>query len=66
MKPKTDRVIIFDPKPGANPDDVMQVLKLFTFQTYPQELRTRENLMTLFDQLPDTAKRHFNIVTRDL
>jgi hypothetical protein len=61
-----DRVLIFDPKPGATPDDVMQILKLFTFQTYPQELRTKENLMALFDQLPDTAKKHFEVKTRNV
>jgi hypothetical protein len=65
MRPK-DRILVFDPKTGATPDEVMEVLKLFTFQTYPPELKTKDNLMALFDQLPDSAKRHFNVITRDL
>jgi hypothetical protein len=58
---KTDRILIFDPKPGATPDEVMEVLKLFTFQTYPAELKTRENMLILFDSLPSGAKRHFQV-----
>ena len=65
MTPKVNSVLIFDPKPGATADEAMEVLKLFTFQTYPTELKTRENLMTLFDQLPESAKRHFNVINRD-
>jgi hypothetical protein len=59
MKP--DRILIFDPKPGATPDEVMEVLKLFTFQTYPAELKTHENMLVLFDSLPKGAKRHFQV-----
>ena len=58
---KDNRIIIFEPKPGATPDEVMQVLRMFVFQTYPPELRTRENMLALFDKLPETAKRHFQI-----
>ena len=61
---KVDKVLIFDPKPGATPDEVMEILKLFTFQTYPQELKTKENMMALFNQLPESAKRHFNVIDR--
>jgi len=57
----TDRILIFDPKPGATPDEVMEVLKLFTFQTYPTELKTKTNMLALFDQLPEGAKRHFQV-----
>lgn len=63
MKMK-DKVLVFDPKPGATPDEVMEILKLFTFQTYPQELKTKENMMALFNQLPESAKRHFNVIDR--
>lgn len=59
-----DRILIFEPKPGATPDEVMEVLKLFTFQTYPKELKTRENMMALFDKLSENAKRHFNVINR--
>ena len=62
---KTDRILIFDPKPGGSPDEVMDVLKLFTFQTYPVELKTKENMLSLFDQLSDGAKRHFQIKRRE-
>ena len=58
---KTDRILIFDPKPGATPDEVMEVLKLFTFQTYPEALKTRANMLALFDTLPTGAKRHFQV-----
>ena len=63
MKP--DRILIFDPKPGATPDEVMDVLKLFTFQTYPTELKTRANMLTLFDTLSPRAKRHFQVKQRE-
>ena len=62
---KSDRILIFDPKPGATPDEVMEVLKLLSFQTYPAELKTRENMLTLFDTLPTGAKRHFQIKHRE-
>lgn len=61
MKPKDRRILIFKPVPGATPDEVMQVLRMFVFQSYPPELRTRENMLFLFDQLPDSAKRHFQV-----
>ena len=62
---KSDRILIFDPKPGATPDEVMDVLKLFTFQTYPAELKTRNNMLILFDSLPTRAKRHFQVKHRE-
>jgi len=55
------RIIIFDPQSGATPDEVMQVLRMFVFSTYPPELRTRENMLATFDSLPGTAKRHFRV-----
>ena len=65
MKPKTDRILIFEPKPGATADEVMDVLKLFVFQTYPPELRTRDNMLGLFDKLPVGARRHFHVKHRE-
>ena len=56
-----NRILIFEPKPGATPDEVMQVLRMFVFSTYPPELRTRANMLALFDTLPEYAKRHFQI-----
>lgn len=58
---KDKRILIYEPQPNATPDEAMQVLSMFVFQTYPPELRTRENMMALFDQLPPSAKRHFKI-----
>ena len=64
---KSNRILTFSPKPGATADEVMEVLKLFVFQTYPPEMRTKENMLALFDKLPEGAKRHFqvNSVTDD-
>ncbi len=58
---KDNRILIFEPKPGASADEVMQVLRMFVFQTYPPEIRTRENMLALFDSLPESAKRHFQV-----
>ena len=58
---KSNRILIFDPKSGATSDEVMDVLKLFAFQSYPEQLKTRANMLTLFDALPTGAKRHFQI-----
>lgn len=62
---KSNRILIFDPKPGATPDEVMEVLKLGMFQTYPTELKTHENMLVLFDQFSNNAKRHFQIKHRE-
>ena len=62
---KSNRILIFDPQPGATSDEVMDVLKLFTFQTYPIELKTHENMLTLFDTLSPRAKRHFQVKHRE-
>lgn len=58
---KSNRILTFSPKPGATADEVMEVLKLFVFQTYPPEMRTKENMLALFDKLPEGAKRHFQV-----
>lgn len=63
MKP--NRILVFDPKPGATPDEVMSVLKLFAFQSYPEQLKTRDNMLALFDTLTPKAKRHFQIKYRE-
>jgi hypothetical protein len=58
-----NRILIFEPQPNATPDEVMQVLRMFVFQSYPPELRTKEKMLTLFDELPTEAKRHFKVQT---
>ena len=65
MNKRVDQVLIFSPQPNATIDDVMQILKLFAFQTYPPELRTRENLTKLYNELPDGTKRHFQVKTQN-
>lgn len=60
MKPD-NRILIYDPQSGASPDVVMEVLRLFAFQTYPPELRTRENMLKLFDSLSPDVQRHFKV-----
>ncbi len=56
-----NQVLIFSPQPNATADEVMEVLKLVMFQTYPAELRTEENLTTLFNKLPANVQRHFQV-----
>ena len=60
MKPD-NRILIFDPQPNATPDQVMDVLKLFVFQSYPPELRTKEKLFEAYKALPRDAQRHFKL-----
>lgn len=58
---RTEQVLIFEPQPNATADEVMEILKLSMFQTYPPELRTKENMMAIFNGLSAGAKRHFKI-----
>ena len=58
-----NRILIFSPQPNATADEVMQVLAMFAFQTYPPELKTKENMLAIFDKLPQSAKRHFKVET---
>jgi hypothetical protein len=39
----------------------MQVLRMFVFQSYPPEFRTKEKMLALFDEMPPEAKRHFKV-----
>ena len=57
-KPPT-KVLIFAPQPNSTADEVMQVLKLVMFQSYPIEHRTIEQLEALYNKLPGEAQRHF-------
>ena len=61
MKKRIDQALIFSPKPNATPDEIMEILRLFVFQSYPPELRTQKNLTTLYNQLPENARRHFQV-----
>lgn len=61
-----NKALVFSPQPNATIDDVMQVLKLVFFQTYPPEIRTSENMMVLYGKLPASAKRHFQLKDTDI
>jgi hypothetical protein len=58
---KITQILIFSPKPNATPDEIMEILKFLFFQTYPPELRTRENMLGVYNQLSEGAKRHFKV-----
>lgn len=61
MSKKVNQIVIFSPQKGATADEVMQVLKLLAFQTYPPELKTETNFTVLFNKLPPEAQRHFQL-----
>lgn len=56
------RKLIYEPQQNATPDEVLQVLKVFTFATYPKHMQTNELLFSLYDTLPPNAQRHFRVV----
>jgi len=53
--------LIYAPQTNATPDEVLQVLKVFSVQTLPKNLRNGESLMKVYETLPQEAKRHFKI-----
>lgn len=53
--------LIYSPQPNATPDEVMEVLKVFTYTTLPPNLRTMNGLEKVYNMLPDNAKRHFKL-----
>ena len=53
--------LIYSPQPNATPDEVLQVLKVFTHGTLPEPLRTNETLFEIYESLPENAKRHFKV-----
>jgi hypothetical protein len=53
--------LIYSPQPDATPDEVLQVLKVFTLGTLPDYLRTEDMMFGVYNSLPDNAKRHFKI-----
>jgi len=55
------RALIYAPQPNATPDEVLQVLKGFTYSTLPEHMKTDDVLHGLYDSLPINAKRHFKI-----
>ncbi len=55
------RHIIYAPQPNATADEVMQVLKIFTVTSLPDTIDKEKVMFSLYDTLPDSAKRHFKI-----
>lgn len=55
------RHLIYSPMPNATPDEVMQVLKVFTVGTLPDSVDKERVMFDVYNTLPDTAKRHFKI-----
>jgi hypothetical protein len=53
--------LIYSPQPNATPDEVLQVLKMFTVTTLPENLRTEANTLAVYESLPENAKRHFQV-----
>lgn len=51
--------LIYSPQPNATPDEIMQVLKVFTVYTLPNV--DERTVMTVYDSLSPEAKRHFTI-----
>lgn len=53
--------LIYSPQPNATPDEVMQVLKLFAYTTYPPSHKSQDGMFAIYDTLPPEAKRHFKV-----
>lgn len=56
--------LIYAPQPNATPDEVMEVLKVFTIVTLPDHLKSHAMLMEIYKSLPINAQRHFKIVPK--
>ena len=54
--------LVYSPQPKASTDELMQVLKVFTYSTLPTELKTGDVLFKLYDELTPEAKRHFKVI----
>ena len=53
--------LIYSPQPNATPDEVLQVLKVFTYSTLPESMKTDEVLFGIYKSLPNNAQRHFTV-----
>lgn len=52
--------LIFSPQDNATPDEIMQVLKVFTVPSMPNA--NNELLLGVYETLPPEAKRHFKLL----
>jgi hypothetical protein len=53
--------LIYSPQPNATPDEILQILKIFAYTTYPPSRKSNEGLFVVYESLPPEAKRHFKI-----
>jgi hypothetical protein len=56
--------LVYEPQPNPTPEEVMEVLKVFTVATMPPEYRTHDFMMGIYKSLPLNAQRHFKIVEK--
>lgn len=54
--------LVYSPQPNATPDEVMQVLRLFAYTTYPPKIKSKAGMFEIYNSLPDNAKRHFKVI----
>ena len=54
------RHYIYTPQPDATPDEVLQVLKMFTVMSLPPALQ-EDMYQSVYEKLPENAKRHFKV-----
>lgn len=62
IKTENDMKIIYVPKEDITLYELALVLKMFTFGTLPDELKTMPMLINIYESLPPEAKRHFKII----
>lgn len=54
--------LIYTPKEDITVYELALLLKIFTFGTLPDELRTMPMLLEIYKSLPPQAKRHFQVI----
>jgi hypothetical protein len=55
--------LVYKPKPDITLYELALVLKVFTYGTLPNELKTDTMLLNIYESLPEEAQRHFIIIT---
>ena len=65
MKKKIGQELVYSPQPNATNDEIMEVMRLAFFTTYPPALRTEKILTDLFNKLPEGAQRHFKLKDKE-
>jgi len=56
--------LVYSPQPDITIYELALVLKVFTYGTLPTELKTDEMLLSIYDDLPLEAKRHFRLIQK--